>query len=190
MFRFHQQHCSHTLPPTGFFVQLNEVEPDDGLGYYHDGVKRTLTDEQIAIFRHSEIQTLLKARRSQRSSFSPTVNEVRPSGDRSIGEDPEFASSHLDDDGEANVKINSRRNTSSAEGSPLAAIRDHDHTQSEFARRKKRRKAKKHRRSGKGGDKPTEDDKIKPDRVEEEFTYRRIARELDDVKEASIHMDY
>jgi hypothetical protein len=33
------------------------------LGYYEDGTKRTLTDEQIAIFRHSEIQALLRARR-------------------------------------------------------------------------------------------------------------------------------
>lgn len=38
-----------------------EIE-DDGLGYYDDGVKRTLTDEQISIFRHSEIQALLRAR--------------------------------------------------------------------------------------------------------------------------------
>lgn len=36
---------------------------DDGLGYYEDGTKRTLTDEQIAIFRHSEIQALLRDRR-------------------------------------------------------------------------------------------------------------------------------
>ena len=39
-----------------------EVE-DDGLGYYEDGVKRTLTDEQIEIFRHSEIEALLRRRR-------------------------------------------------------------------------------------------------------------------------------
>ncbi|KAI1492794.1 hypothetical protein F5X96DRAFT_667439 [Biscogniauxia mediterranea] len=35
-----------------------EEEDDDGLGYYSDGVKRTLTDEQIAIFRHSELEAL------------------------------------------------------------------------------------------------------------------------------------
>ncbi|KAI0837572.1 hypothetical protein F5Y06DRAFT_270779 [Hypoxylon sp. FL0890] len=35
-----------------------EEEEDDGLGYYPDGVKRTLTDEQIEIFRHSEIEAL------------------------------------------------------------------------------------------------------------------------------------
>ncbi|KAM0305459.1 hypothetical protein ACHAPM_001839 [Fusarium culmorum] len=33
---------------------------DDGLGYYPDGVKRTLTDEQIEIFRHSELEALRK----------------------------------------------------------------------------------------------------------------------------------
>lgn len=38
-----------------------EDEEDDGLGYYPDGVKRTLTDEQIAMFRHSELQALQKA---------------------------------------------------------------------------------------------------------------------------------
>ncbi|KAL1954710.1 hypothetical protein VTO42DRAFT_814 [Malbranchea cinnamomea] len=38
-------------------------DDDDGLGYYTDGVKRTLTDEQIEIFRHSEIQRLLHERR-------------------------------------------------------------------------------------------------------------------------------
>lgn len=38
------------------------LESDDGLGYYPDGVKRTLTDEQIAMFRHSEIYTLLRER--------------------------------------------------------------------------------------------------------------------------------
>jgi len=36
---------------------------EDSLGYYPDGVKRTLTDDQIAIFRHSEMETLLRERR-------------------------------------------------------------------------------------------------------------------------------
>ncbi|KAL4752114.1 hypothetical protein BDW72DRAFT_192257 [Aspergillus terricola var. indicus] len=37
-------------------------EEEDDLGYYPDGVKRTLTDEQIRIFRHSEIHALLRER--------------------------------------------------------------------------------------------------------------------------------
>lgn len=39
-------------------------EDEDGLGYYPDGVKRTLTDEQIAIFRHSELEAMRRVRES------------------------------------------------------------------------------------------------------------------------------
>jgi hypothetical protein len=35
-----------------------EYYEEDDLGYYEDGVKRTLTDEQIEIFRHSELEAL------------------------------------------------------------------------------------------------------------------------------------
>jgi hypothetical protein len=54
-------------------------EDDDGLGYYPDGVKRTLTDEQIAIFRHSEIETL----RREQEGHGDTLK--RKSRDRSPG---------------------------------------------------------------------------------------------------------
>jgi hypothetical protein len=43
--------------------EYSEEAEDGGLGYYEDGVERTLTDEQIAIFRHSEIEALLRDRR-------------------------------------------------------------------------------------------------------------------------------
>jgi hypothetical protein len=52
-------------------------EDEDGLGYYPDGVKRTLTDEQIAMFRHSETQALQRAREgvsSRRFSLSPPTH--------------------------------------------------------------------------------------------------------------------
>jgi len=43
-------------------------EADDELGYYPDGTKRTLTDEQIAMFRHSEIQAILRKRRLRKEN--------------------------------------------------------------------------------------------------------------------------
>lgn len=49
-------------------TQNEEGEPnyeDDDLGYYPDGVKRTLTNEQIAMFRHSEIYSLVRKREIQ-----------------------------------------------------------------------------------------------------------------------------
>lgn len=68
---FHKAHFStpsldhfstHFLGPVPEDENEEEGE-DDGLGYYPNGVKRTLTDEQIAMFRHSEIQALLRERR-------------------------------------------------------------------------------------------------------------------------------
>ncbi|KAJ6178197.1 hypothetical protein N7519_008658 [Penicillium mononematosum] len=47
------------------FSQENDETTDEDLGYYPDGVKRTLTDEQIRIFRHSEIHALLRERQLQ-----------------------------------------------------------------------------------------------------------------------------
>jgi hypothetical protein len=52
--------------PHQFFLSTSceeeyyENEADEGLGYYSDGAKRTLTDTQISIFRHSEIQRILR----------------------------------------------------------------------------------------------------------------------------------
>ncbi|KAJ5454011.1 uncharacterized protein N7458_004967 [Penicillium daleae] len=43
-------------------VEDDTYADEDDLGYYTDGVKRTLTDEQIRIFRHSEIHALLRKR--------------------------------------------------------------------------------------------------------------------------------
>lgn len=62
---------------------------DDGLGYYPDGVKRTLTDDQIAMFRHSEIQVLLRERRRRRensegegeTSHDASTDSIKPVGD-------------------------------------------------------------------------------------------------------------
>lgn len=60
---------SFSTPPATEAHPLEAEEEenyDDGLGYYPDGVKRTLTDEQIAIFRHSELERLRKERESRK----------------------------------------------------------------------------------------------------------------------------
>jgi hypothetical protein len=72
---FHAKHLPTAALPEQFFLGA-DTEPedqyytyqDDGLGYYEDGIKRTLTDEQIALFRHTEIQTILRERRHQREA--------------------------------------------------------------------------------------------------------------------------
>ncbi|KAK2594795.1 hypothetical protein QQS21_007482 [Conoideocrella luteorostrata] len=75
-FAFHESHYSaHAVanfttdfaypPPRqggsdNLHTNTGQEETEDDLGYYHDGVKRTLTDEQIEIFRHSELRELEK----------------------------------------------------------------------------------------------------------------------------------
>ncbi|KAJ4992161.1 hypothetical protein SVAN01_02482 [Stagonosporopsis vannaccii] len=70
---FHAKHFPHAPAPEhilhGVEDEPNEecYEEDEGsLGYYGDGTPRTLTDEQIAMFRHSEIQAIVRKRRQQR----------------------------------------------------------------------------------------------------------------------------
>ncbi|KAI8626680.1 hypothetical protein F5Y19DRAFT_478340 [Xylariaceae sp. FL1651] len=53
-------------------AQHYEEAEDDELGYYPDGAKRTLTDEQIAIFRHSELEAL---RRSKSKAVQPETTD-------------------------------------------------------------------------------------------------------------------
>ncbi|KAF7938908.1 uncharacterized protein EAE98_001245 [Botrytis deweyae] len=104
---FHAAHLGDTS--TEHFAQqfLGPVEDyyeeevdDDGLGYYPDGVKRTLTDEQIAIFRHSEIQAILRKRRhatesnetsneQPQSETSRTVRTAKVEAEEEDGEIPE-----------------------------------------------------------------------------------------------------
>lgn len=48
---------------------------DDELGYYPDGVKRTLTDDQIAMFRHSEIYAILRERQVRQENLEAERGE-------------------------------------------------------------------------------------------------------------------
>ena len=75
MRNFHKAHFpGQSIPPlrdtsallpdssTPAWQKEDSVDDEDKLGWYDDGVKRTLNDEQIAMFRHSEVQRLLQQR--------------------------------------------------------------------------------------------------------------------------------
>ena len=66
---FQLSHFGDDTKPEDWFVDAQTAidydpataaDEEEDLGYYDDGVKRTLTDEQIAMFRHSEIQQLVR----------------------------------------------------------------------------------------------------------------------------------
>ncbi|KAI0126487.1 hypothetical protein BJ170DRAFT_684075 [Xylariales sp. AK1849] len=91
-------------------------EEDDSLGYYPDGVKRTLTDEQIAIFRHSELEALRRAEEkkpTKTSKASPAVVKSETVERPEIRETPEL------EDGEEEGELDSdtRRTEPSKSGS-------------------------------------------------------------------------
>ncbi|KUI58148.1 hypothetical protein VP1G_05435 [Cytospora mali] len=116
LFSFHQAHFGHStvaLFATDFldpkkaqqhqdyqpegdeytYYEEEEYEDDDGLGYYPDGVKRTLTDEQIAMFRHSEIQTLLKSQEKaqpRRNTSSGSATPIPMELDDALSEEGEL----------------------------------------------------------------------------------------------------
>jgi len=43
------------------------LQEDDGLGYYSDGVERTLTDKQIAVFRHRELTEIIQRHQAEQA---------------------------------------------------------------------------------------------------------------------------
>lgn len=72
---------------------------DDDLGYYPDGVKRTLTDDQIAMFRHSEIYSILRERQVRKENMEAEGGEES----ESIDSQPEHlvkATASSDEEGE------------------------------------------------------------------------------------------
>ncbi|KAK2741890.1 hypothetical protein FQN57_005449 [Myotisia sp. PD_48] len=65
-----------------------EYNRDDDLGYYPDGVRRTLTDDQIKIFRHSEIHRLLREKRiaeeeEEDDDIDDYYDDTKPEAERS-----------------------------------------------------------------------------------------------------------
>ncbi|KAH6669407.1 hypothetical protein B0J14DRAFT_619356 [Halenospora varia] len=122
-----------------------EYEEDDGLGWYEDGVKRTLTDEQIQIFRHSEIEALLRERRhiaenGGKESSTPTAQlDVEPTVDEGEFEDGQLEESSI--------------NTPSSNAN----------TSNEVKKKKKKNKKKKNQNQNNGGQKSFYKQNVKPD---------------------------
>ncbi|OOF96367.1 hypothetical protein ASPCADRAFT_506058 [Aspergillus carbonarius ITEM 5010] len=75
-----EEHPDHQQQEEHYYYE----EEEDDLGYYPDGVKRTLTDEQIRIFRHSEIHALLREKqlREEEEAEARAEAEVEAEAER------------------------------------------------------------------------------------------------------------
>lgn len=86
---FHSKHFPQAAEPKTFLhgVDVDAAAEDyheedayyEDLGHYWDGAQRTLTDEQISMFRHSEIQAILRQREKLQDREQGEVTDENPS---------------------------------------------------------------------------------------------------------------
>ncbi|KAH6990850.1 hypothetical protein BKA56DRAFT_667376 [Ilyonectria sp. MPI-CAGE-AT-0026] len=111
LFSFHEKHFSQAaiasfggtfMDRSGEHQSYSDMtydtwEEDDDLGYYEDGVKRTLTDAQIEIFRHSELEALRKEQEKQSSVKATTSSDeaMELSDDKTTNAQPSVGPSNL-----------------------------------------------------------------------------------------------
>ncbi|KAI9934632.1 hypothetical protein ASPWEDRAFT_44078 [Aspergillus wentii DTO 134E9] len=110
---FQAKHFSGYVHTPTFEYPSEENEPEetaddeDDLGYYPDGVKRTLTDEQIRIFRHSEIHSILRQRQLQEE-------EALYQAGRNSSSDKDLSEGNHDEGVKTNQHAESSGNTSTS----------------------------------------------------------------------------
>jgi hypothetical protein len=192
-----------------------QPEYDDGLGYYEDGVKRTLTDEEIAVFRRTEEWHLERAEQkkqqdeeelTQAANAEVYVEEGELNEEPPIPDDPpqRVASpvssvSSLEPDLMEYAGLTKRTETQATKSSyPRPPSREHSRSAtptSNAGSSKVSRKAKKRRREHQVPYDQRHKRKWEgfiegEDPVEGSLTHRRLARELDDQKERRVEMDY
>ena len=206
---FQLRHFGSLSPASDFLAQVNprnrnddetQLDADadadvsdedaDGLGYYPDGVKRTLTDEQIAMFRHSEIYNLLRDKRLQaereeigqasQNAQDEEVSQARlfVSGD-SVNEEvialkKEGPPVCVDLERAELKQVDDKVSDEDDDEEYIRFLLEEKKQQVSDAARKKRKRRGEHRGKGKAQD----------------HTHRRIARELDTSTYQETFLDY
>ncbi|KAK1043745.1 hypothetical protein LTS16_007843 [Friedmanniomyces endolithicus] len=187
LLRFQYSHYGDDTKPENWFVDAETAlqyestmtPKEEGLGYYADGTRRTLTDEQIAMFRHSEIEHLLRERRLVREEEEYQNREV----EGGVEEAPRSPISDVSTKRRAaqkqRPKAESQRQLSQSSRSDTSRSTDP-------ARRPRREEVpygQRHKRKWENFV-----DEIDP--VEGSLTHRRIVRQLDEDTEAALEIDY
>jgi hypothetical protein len=200
LINFHHAHFPSAPLPSNFFRQATEGEIADdspfGLGYYHDGVPRTLTDEEISFLREREIQLLLKKRRLKRERSER--KEDRTLSEKALPElqTTQGASTTLSRDLEEDhttvesldsmAKAGEGASTGTSEERTIALSSGTGGTfpntkTANSLKRKQKRETQELRKKSKIQSSSS---------CSEQFTPRRVARELDDSTEAPVELDY
>lgn len=186
---FQFAHFGDDTKPDNWFVAKEAAlnfEDDDGLGYYEDGVKRTLTDEQIAVFRRTELWQM-KHEQEQRQQDeqenvtgtheSEPVRAVSPASDVSSLEDELLAY--------ATVKQLKSHSVEPRQRQPSHGSRSDSNSGSRRGRPSQQSIPYDQRNKRKWEGYINDEDPI-----EGSLTHRRVARELDDQQTEPVEMDY
>lgn len=172
----------------------------DGLGWYEDGVKRTLTDEQIEMFRHTELEELKRLRKLEaeaREDFSeddedeeyePTIPDA-PLAPAPAPQSPVSDASSLEDE------LSTKPTTSTLkQQQPKKSCGSTDRSQTPNERQRTRSPRRKPRKKEIPYD---QRNKRKwetyidgEDPVHGSMTHRRLVRELDEQRGKNITIDY
>ncbi|KAI6811852.1 hypothetical protein KC332_g4620 [Hortaea werneckii] len=195
---FQSAHFGDDTKPDNWFVDAETAlnvqptwEEDEDLGFYSDGAKRTLTDEQIEMFRHSEIEQLLRERRlledeedyQNRASRgiqgdverSPSSASGRSSLEGDLCDLAKPAARSVTRPSPTRKPSQSSRSESSKSTGNQGTWKRQRKTEVPYDQRHKRR---------------WEDFIEDNDPIEGSMTFRRNVRELDDRQEEPIIMDY
>jgi hypothetical protein len=174
MLSFHSRHFPHATEPNCETVDNIPVEEDDCLGTYEDGAERTLTDEQIAMFRHSELQEMIKQHRI----------EMENADDGGAEMPQQHTESSLKTDAPPKSTVPSANTRS--ENMPDPRSKDFQ-VPNKSSVNKKRKRGKQVKQPFY---KPTKQDKEQFTHDGDERTFRRICREADELKTDEFELDY
>jgi hypothetical protein len=179
---FHLTHFAGLSLPKSFFVAETietceqPAEEDYGLGYYYDGVPRTLTNNQVTMFRHSEIESHLRQRRHRLEAEAEAAEVVGT-------QRPEMAIAATT---EAITEVSTEAATVDLSGDEIPS----ETTGDTESTRKKAKKNKGKRKQPMQKQKHQQQKDWQRLTQAEEYTPNRMAREQDAVQNASVELDY
>lgn len=168
-----------------------EEEVEDDLGYYSDGVKRTLTDEQLAMFRHSEIEQLVREGRMQREE----AEEQQPQIEATVLEAEHERRAGSPGSDASSIEIDLVGLAQPASLAPPAPSPQRQPSQSSRsdasdltagAKRQRKEQVPYYDRHKRKWEQYVEEE----DPVEGSLTQRRLVRELDEIKDGTVELDY
>ena len=203
LLRFQSSHFGDDSRPAVWFADAEtalgydaaaafEEQQLDVLGYYADGSKRTLTEEQIAIFRHSEMMQLARdERRRREENASERESE-------SLGRDDQrpvspVSTSSLESElrGLARPKAPPTRKTTKSGGSSTLTTDPQRGAQKQKQKHKQQPRKRQSQVPYEQRNKRKWEGWIVDDDPEQgSITHRRQVREMDELRDDQVELDY